>query len=129
MMRMNNIKMVTVVPRESLLAKLRENAAEHKQIVEEARKGYVEQARKALEHRLERLAKGEIVSLQFSLSAPQDYSEVYRTTIEMLEWTKEDQITLQADEFRQLVQDQWDWSDSFYLGNSTYSPTAAAKMK
>lgn len=52
MMRMNNIKMNTRVERTKLLETLKSNLLRHKQIVQEARVGYIKRARKALEDRL-----------------------------------------------------------------------------
>jgi hypothetical protein len=121
--------MTTKVSREKLLSTLKENRAEHGKIVAEARRGYVEQARAALERRLKQLQEGEIASLQFSLAPPADFTEVYDNSIAMLEWNTEDLVELEADEFRQLVRDEWDWSENFYHSNSRYSSTAASKGK
>ena len=116
--------MTTRVRRDSLLAALELNAAKHSAIVEEARIGYLKRARKALEERLAELQSGKIAALEFQLAPPQDYSEVYKSAIEMLKWTVHEVVELQADEFRQLVQDQWDWSNAFFGQNSRYSKTA-----
>jgi hypothetical protein len=123
-MRMQNVRMTTTVSKEKLLDALRVNLARHSQIVQEARDGYVTQAREALERRLEELRTGKVVSLKFTLNPPLDYSEVYRTAIQMLEWNADEMIVLQADEFKQLVLDEWDWIDGFIASNSAYSTTA-----
>jgi len=125
MMRMNNIKMTMNFSRTELLAKLKENLANHAKIVEEARVGYIEKAKLAVADRLEELKSGKVVALAFNLSPPVDMSEVYKTTIGMLEMSKDENITLTADEFRQLVQDEWDWTDNFLLSNRHYSDRAA----
>lgn len=124
MMRMSNIKMVTKVERKKLLATLRDNLSRHKAIVQEAREGYVQRARQALERRLEMVRRGEVVSLTFTLTPPADYTEVYVNSIEMLEWNTEEYVELAADEFRQLVRDEWEWRDSFLHSNATYSKRA-----
>ena len=121
MMRMNNVKMLTKVPRLKLLETLKSNLAKHSSIVQEARDGYIKKAKLALESRLEQLRKGQLVTLQFTLSPPVDYSEVYKSAIAMLEWNENQFVELQADEFRQLVQDEWDWTDGFLASNSAYS--------
>lgn len=125
MMRMNNVRMTTTVPRDVLLEKLRTNLEGHARIVAEARAGYLERAQRALTGRLEDLKAGRLVHLQFNLTPPQDISEVYRTTIKMLELTTQTEVVLGADEFRQLVEDKWDWTDSFLAVNKMYSATAA----
>jgi hypothetical protein len=124
-MRNSNIRMTTRVEKARLLETLRTNLGRHKQIVQEARDGYVKKAREALEERLEQLRTGKLVSLTFHLSPPADYSEVYQNSIAMLEWNTDETVELEADEFRQLVRDEWDWMGSFLSGNSGYSATAA----
>lgn len=129
MMRMNNIKMTMNFSRTELLEKLKANLETHKKIVEEARAGYIEKAKVAVAARLEELNGGKVVALSFHLSPPQDYSEVYKTTIGMLEMSKDENITLTADEFRQLVQDEWDWTDNFLVSNRVYSETAGGMAR
>lgn len=125
MMRMNNIKMTMSFSRTELLEKLKANLANHSKIVEEARAGYIEKAKAAVAARLDVLKAGTVVALTFSLQPPVDMSEVYKTTIGMLEMSKDEAITLTADEFRQLVQDEWDWTDNFLVANRAYSDLAA----
>ena len=128
-MRMANIRMTTTVEKTRLLETLRANMARHQQIVQEARDGYISQAREALEKRLEQLRTGELVSLIFHLQPPADYTEVYENSIAMLEWNTADMVELEADEFRQLVRDEWDWTERFLAGNSTYSATALRETR
>ncbi len=109
---------------EDVLAKLKENRETHSRIVAEAREGYVEAAKKALQSRLRELKKGEITHLQFHLAPPQDYTSTYDTAIEMLEWHTDDEITLSAQEVQNLIMDNWDWMDHFLLSNTQYSATA-----
>src|SRR3954447_23861856 len=100
-----NIRMSTTVEKSKLLETLQANLARHQRIVQEARDGYIKRAKEALEKRLEQLRTGKLVSLTFALTPPADYSEVYRNSIEMLQWNTEERIELEADEFRQLVRD------------------------
>lgn len=58
------------------------------------------------------------------MTPPADYTEVYVNSIEMLEWNKDESIQLGADEFRQLVRDEWDWSEGFLTQNANYSKSA-----
>lgn len=124
MMRMNNIQMTTKVNKTKLLTTLKSNLEKHSQIVQEARKGYLEKALKALQNRMKDLQNGKLVTLSFTLSPPVDYSEIYKNSISMLEWNTAEVIELRADEFRQLVRDEWDWTDTFLHSNSRYSATA-----
>lgn len=124
MMRLNNVRMKTTVKKAELLEKLKKNRTAHAQIVREARDGYVEKAAAALRKRLDDLRKGKIVALSFSLRPPLDYTETYDTTIHMLEMNQAESVVLEADEFRQLVEDRWDWTGDFIGQNKMYSATA-----
>ena len=127
-MRMNGIQMTTVVNKDDLLKKLQKNLAEHSAIVKEAREGYLKRARRALDAKLEEIRSGKIVALSFDLRPPLDYSSVYKTTIQMLKWNTAERVHLGADEFRQLVEDQWDWTRDFYSSSLAYSARASEKM-
>ena len=124
MMRMSNIKMTSKVERLKLLAAVRENYARHQTIVAEARKGYLAAASDALLRKMGQIRDGIISPLAFTLQVPQDHSEVYKNSIEMLEWNTQEHVELEADEFRQLVRDEWDFTETFLLANLAYSATA-----
>lgn len=127
MRQMFNIKMTTVASRTDVLEVLKKNLAEHTKIVEEAREGYFKEAEAALLRRLATLkASGPktVVSMYFELKPPVDHSAEYTTIIGMLEMHKPPTIELTADEYRQLVENKWDWMDEFLVSNSAYSATA-----
>ena len=110
--------------REDILATLLKNRAAHAAIVKEAREGYVEKAQRALEEKLAKLASGKIVALSFSLRVPVDQTKVYDTAIEMMKLHQDEYIELDAGQVRNLMQDQWDWTDQFYGTNMLYSKSA-----
>jgi hypothetical protein len=120
--------MNVTVSRSELLAIVTKNREEHSEIVAEARKVYVGKAREALAKRLDDLERGKTIHLLFSLQAPVDQTTVYNTAIKMIEMHKLDTIELSSEQVRCLVQDQWDWTKSFYATNSTYSEKAASKL-
>ena len=93
-------------------------------IVNEARAGYIEKAKKALLEKLEELKAGKPIHLSTGMIPPPEYLSAYDTAIQMLEWTSDPVITLTATEFRQFVMDEWDWLDTFLSSNSSYSNTA-----
>jgi len=111
-----------------VLATLRTNREDHARIVKEARIGYVERAQVEVTKRLAQLKEGQIVSLSFDLRVPLDYTKVYDTAIKMLELHQQDTIQLEAVHVRNLMQDQWDWTDAFYGTNSVYSKSASDKI-
>ena len=83
----------------------------------------------ALKEKLNDIKAGKIVALVFKLSPPIDHTNVYDTVIKMVEMTAESHITLEATEFRNLVEDIWDWSENFYHSNSLYSASATSKRQ
>jgi hypothetical protein len=107
--------------KDQILERLRANLESHSKLVKEAREGYVKKASEELEKRLAQVKEGKISGLTFSLTAPKDYSSVYRTTIGMLEAHTGEDITLSATEYRQLIEDDWDWIHDFLVSNSLYS--------
>lgn len=112
--------------RNKVIETLKKNRERHKKIVAEARRGYVTKARDALLAKLKEVESGKVVSLSFGMNAPQDHTKVYDTAIEMLTLHTEKTIVLDANQVRNLMMDQWDWSTHFLLANSAYSGTAAA---
>lgn len=116
-----NIGMNVTCDKDEILGKLRANLAQHSKLVEEARAGYVKRAESELMRRLDQVRSGKINGLSISLRAPKDYSSVYKTAISMLESHTENTIVLSATEYRQLVEDDWDWSNDFFGSNSAYS--------
>ena len=120
-----NVQMKTTVNRLKMLETLRANRDRHAEIVKEAQAGYIVAAQKAVEKCRVDLTQGKVVSIQkYVLSVPVDYRSAYDTVITMLEWSQDEMITLAADEFRQFIQDQWDWKDGFVSSNAAYSSTA-----
>ena len=111
--------------RNKVLTQLQKNRERHKKIVAEARVGYVAKAREALLAKLKEVETGKIVSLAFGLDAPQDHTKVYDTAIEMLSLHTEETIVLDSKQVRNLMMDEWDWSQHFLAANSRYSSTAA----
>jgi hypothetical protein len=83
---------------DEVLDALHTNLAEHQEIVEEARAGYIEKCKAALEKaeakiakRREKLAKGEAITMRpisFDLQPPEDHSRDFRTAIKMMELHK-----------------------------------------
>lgn len=112
----------------TVLERLRENREKHAKIVAESRAGYVEKAKLALLSKLDDLKKGKVAALSFSLRPPADHTREYDTLIEMLELHTDQTIALNADEVRQFMLDQWDWTSDFLHQNAFYSGTARAAL-
>jgi hypothetical protein len=123
------MQITTIVDKQEALSKLRSNRDQHKQIVEEARGGYVEQARKLLGEKLNELESGKITALRFDLQPPEDHSDDYELAITMLELHSEPTIEMTATDVRTLMMDEWDWLHRFLLTNARYANSAAEYAK
>lgn len=111
-----------------VLARLKENLAEHSGIVKEAKEGYLKKVEKALEKKLGEIRERNVVDVRIHLQPPIDNSNAYKVAIEMLTMHTEDTITLDAEQVKCFLMDRWDWSDEFYANNSGYSVMAVEKM-
>lgn len=121
MMQRHGIKFRTTCQTAFVLAKVRENREKHAQMVQEARAGYLKQAEAELSRRLGAIREGKVVPLSFQLQVPHDFTSMYDTTIAMLAAHQDATVVLEADEFRNMVEDQWDWTNQFALVNAVYS--------
>jgi hypothetical protein len=131
---------------DEVLQALHENLTDHKEIVEEARDGYLEKCREALKDarkrinkRLKALDDGKEVNMThigFNLQPPQDHSKEFVTVIKMLElhkaaldddpeWNGPATIELKAIDVQRFVLNEWEWQDQFLSTNSMYSDKAA----
>lgn len=103
---------------------------EHAQEVEEAKQGYRKKVAEELRSAAVRIDNGEIVNIQKIIDAlpqPQDRLSVYDSMLDMLMNTTDKDIRLTGDEYRKLMQDEWDWREHALESNSTYSAIAMRK--
>ena len=121
---LSNMKLDTNVDKSDLLGKLQENRERHLSIYEDARKGYINRAEKAILSRLDDLRAGKAVALHFNLHVPENHVAEYDTVIKMLEWSTDETVTISDSEFRMFVEDEWDWMGSWLDENSLYSSSA-----
>lgn len=127
------IKTVTV-NREKLLHTLKDNLTIHKEVYEEAMKGYegakitkmVDLSTAASQATREntssnRKAVHEAYTAYAHLSRPQDQSESYELAIEIMKWETEEKIELNINDFQCYVRDNWNWKDAFRGSVSAYA--------
>ena len=105
-----------------LLAILKKNRDEHREIFLEAQKAYRQRAIEVLDQQLKLARDGKQFVLQeiVQLVAPEDHTGDYDRAIKMLEFTVDETIVLSAADFSNLVQDQWAWSRQWAFSNSRY---------
>lgn len=125
MMTHFGINLTVTCKKDEILAKLKTNRDQHAQLVKEAREGYVAKAQEELSKKLGLLKEGKLVALSFTLKVPKDFTTVYNTTIGMLEAHTKDEIDLTADEYRHLIEDNWDWTRDFIASNVGYSKSTS----
>ena len=119
------IKTVTVL-RKDLLITLEKNLTTHKEVFEEAMKGYEDAkitkmanlstaASQATRENTQanRKAVHDAYSSYSHLSRPQDNSESYELAIEIMKWETEEKIELNINDFQCYVRDRWNWKDAF----------------
>lgn len=123
---LHGIELEAVCKTSDVLATLRNNRAIHADLVKEAREGYIEKAKKELEHKLGQLREGKYVAVAVALKLPEDHTSDYDTVIGMLECHREENIKLSAYEYRTLMENKWGWISSWKASNSSYSPGTAA---
>lgn len=115
------------VDKTKLIAILKENKEKHvkifKEAYEEYRREYIEYLREAM-----RLAQGpgRVSTPDDYPSEPRCYVKSYDLAIQMMEWSVDETISLSEQDFRRYVKDEWEWTDDFYLSNSSYSSSSSS---
>lgn len=107
--------------RKVLLAKVRANRAAHKKEYDEAMVGYREEVIKVAKAQLAKAMERENVDKYSWPNQPKEYLREYDRVIAMCEASVDDHITLSANDFGRYMMDDWEWSDSFKAGTSSYS--------
>lgn len=134
---------------DDVLAALRRNLEEHKEIVAEAKAGYIEKckaallnAKKTLNKRLAAAKAGEdpdMNAIAFNVRAPEDHSKEFITAIKMMELHKASweslpggvekngpaRFDLKAVDVQRFILNDWGWMEQFLATNAAYSGKAA----
>lgn len=112
------------VNKAELLSRVEANFAKHKEIVTEAFDAYRKQAIEELDKMIEEAKAGKRIRRAITLVEPIDQSREYRSAIEMLKMSIEDDITIDEESFRNLVLDEWHWKAQFTASNRLYTDKA-----
>jgi hypothetical protein len=115
------------VPKDDLLAKLKQNRDDHRAIFEEALAGYQAESEAELQQQLDLLRAGKRRDIRIVKVVPRDHASDYNRAIAMIEMALGDTITLSERDFAQYVMDDWGWQGEF-LSNSYGSGTAQSKF-
>lgn len=118
------------VSSKKLLTTLKENREKHLQNYKTAVDLFKGQSLSLLESRISALKENQIKDLSqvlcFNLPVPVSYVQAYDEVIKMLEFSEQQEVEIDGNQYRAWVEDQWDWSHSF--GASTLSYVEAAGM-
>lgn len=109
------------VNKRALLAKLKENRANHSAEFEKAAAGYRAKVIQELERRLTDARAGKLPNLMFALPLPVDQTKAYDRVIGMLEMTIEEVVALAEHDYQQYVLDEWAWSVPTKASNTFYT--------
>lgn len=117
------------VNKADLREKLLENKADHEADFEITWKKY----KSTLLERMNKLFKeardlepGDPIELGiYDLPMPENHAADYQRAIEMLDWETGDEVVLEEHEFKQFVQDDWNWKNAFQTANVMYAGSAS----
>lgn len=119
------LKAVTV-DRAKLLDTIKSNRTRHGLAAVKAREEYREALKLALEAKLAALAAGKTPKPMIKLQPPDDHMKDYDRAVRMLEMSVDPVIDIDGEAFARLVDDDWEWKQSWLFKNSSYSSTIAA---
>jgi hypothetical protein len=101
-----------------LLEAVKNNRQEHIANYNAAMEVYEKECEDALVDRLHKLQAGEAGDpssyLSFSVDTPVTYAHVYDRLIAMLDMTEAISLTINGEQYRNWIEDEWDWSSRYY---------------
>jgi len=101
-----------------LLEAVKNNRQEHIANYNAAMEVYEKECEDALVDRLHELQAGEAGDpssyLSFSVDTPVTYAHVYDRLIAMIDMTEAISLTINGEQYRNWVEDEWDWSSRYY---------------
>ena len=108
------------VNKQELILVLKENKETHRKTFLEAQEGYREEVIKVLDKTLKDARDGKNVNTYISLPKPEDHTEDYTTSIEMLKWCVEEEIAITRQNYENFVMDKWNWTTTFAQSTGMY---------
>ncbi len=118
-----------VVRKSDLKTKLAANLGKHQAEFQSALAGFYKVLSQKLTEKLSDIEMGKDVAAQVSMPAikPVSHAEDYERALQMLDWEIREDIMLDEDEFKNLVEDKWQWRESFSSSSSSYSPSSSSR--
>ena len=103
-----------------LLEKLTHNREEFVKKYKIAKKGYRASLITELESKLLAAKSGHKVDLSFKNQPPKNQTSDYDDIIGMLEWSTDETVELNQEQYKNYIDDKWDWYGHWSLSNSNY---------
>jgi len=107
------------VKKADLIAKIKENKAQHIEDYKEAVIAYKKEALEQLEKQIKEVSEGSI-KVTLNLVSPVDNTENYDKIISMFEWEVADEVELTQDEFLEYVENENDFAEHASISNAMY---------
>ncbi len=112
------------VKKAELLNALKENREKHAADYEKAKIGFRKVLEKELEKKLQQCRDGKKVELLFKNQKPNSHLKDYDDVIGMLEFSTDDELTIDHQQYKQYVKNEWDWIKHWATSNSVYLSAA-----
>jgi hypothetical protein len=110
-----------LVNRETVLERVKANREDHRAKFEEAIEGYKHRAIELLEEHIDRIRYKGPERVFVSLPWPEDHTEDYDRIVDQLEFSLDDKLELNEQEFNTYVRDEWGWQKNFAETYSMYT--------
>ena len=108
------------VSKENLLATMKKNREEHRDVFLRAQEVYRQRVIEELDRRLNDAKNGRPLDLVFRLPVPEDHTDDYDAAIQAVSWHIEDNIELEWDTFQMYVLNRWHWARAFAANTGSY---------
>jgi hypothetical protein len=120
----------TVMRKDDLLAKVRENRQNHIDMRQEALDGFRREAEAELKKTMGLLREMTLdkcpKDVSVRLYPPQDHTKDYDQAIRMLEATIAEEVALESYDFARLVEDDWSWTEGWVTHNKKFSSSVSS---
>ena len=108
------------VKKDELIAKIKENKEKHIEEFKKAVVAYKEEAEKQLMKEMARLNTDGALDIKLDLITPVNNADNYDKILQMFEREVAEVVELQQDEFKEYVQDEFDFAVTARMSNSAY---------
>lgn len=101
------------INRAILLGKLEENLASHEIELKEALIDYEKLVITFAENLIQDVHAGNFDNVRFTVQKPQSFVQRYKDVIDMLKYSVDETIELDAMAFKAYINNEWEWTSSF----------------